>query len=89
MKTLIAYFSLSNNTKNLIEKINKKYEYDVIRIKRKVPYSSDYNQCAYIEAKEEWEKRILPEIESIDVNLNSYEKIFFSSLFGGTPFQCL
>ncbi len=76
MKTLIAYFSWSNNTKTLIEEINKKNEYDILRIKRKVPYSSNYNQCAYIEAKEEWEKRTLPEIENIDLDLNSYEKIF-------------
>ncbi len=75
MKTLIAYFSWSGNTKKIIEEIDKSAKYDVIRIKRMAPYSSDYNQCAYVEAKEEWEKRALPEIEKINLDVNSYEKI--------------
>lgn len=39
MKTLIAYFSWSNNTKKLVDKINEKKKYDVIRIERAIPYS--------------------------------------------------
>ena len=75
MKTLIAYFSWSNNTKNLIEKINKDFNYDVVRIERKRPYSDDYNTCAYVEAKEEVEKNIFPEINRIDVEFNDYDRI--------------
>lgn len=75
MKTLIAYFSWSGNTRKLIEEISKSADYEIIRIKRKVPYSLDYNQCAYVEAKEEWEKRTLPEIESVSLDVNSYERI--------------
>ena len=75
MKTLIAYFSWSGNTRKLIEEINKSADYEIIRIKRKAPYSLDYNQCAYVEAKEEWEKRTLPEIESVSLDVNSYERI--------------
>lgn len=56
MKTLIAYFSWSGNTRKLVEEISMSADYDILRIKRKVPYSLDYNQCAYVEAKEEWEK---------------------------------
>ena len=53
MKTLIAYFSWSNNTKSLVEKINEKFNYDIVRIERAVPYSDNYDICAYKEAKEE------------------------------------
>ncbi len=75
MKTLIVYFSWSNNTKKLVEDLNGNFNYDAVRIERKVPYSSDYNQCAYIEAKEEREKRILPEIKDITLDISQYERI--------------
>lgn len=75
MKTLIVYFSWSNNTKKLVEDLNGNFNYDAVRIERKVSYSSDYNQCAYIEAKEEWEKRILPEIKDITLDISQYERI--------------
>ncbi len=75
MKTLIAYFSWSNNTKKIVNEINRSFDFDVLRIERKVPYSEDYNTCAYVEAKEEWEKRSLPEINDTDLDLGSYDKI--------------
>lgn len=75
MKTLIAYFSWSNNTKRLIERVNTEFNYDVVRVEREVPYSEDYNTCAYVEAKEEVEKRLTPEIKSINLDFNSYDKI--------------
>ena len=56
MKTLILYFSYSNNTKNLVEKVNKEFNFDVARIERAVPYSDDYNTCAYGEAKDEYDQ---------------------------------
>ncbi len=75
MKTLIAYFSWSNNTKKLIEEINENFDYDTLRIERKVPYSEDYNQCAYVEAKKEWKERELVEIKDIKLDINSYDRI--------------
>lgn len=75
MKTLIVYFSWSNNTKNLVEEINKKLHYDVIRIEKEHPYSSDYNQCAYVEAKEEVEKHIHPQIKELKVDVNNYDRL--------------
>ncbi len=75
MKTLMVYFSWSNNTKRLADKVNESFGLDEIRIERKVAYSSDYTQCAYVEAKEEWEKRTLPEIKGIDLDLSSYDTI--------------
>ncbi len=75
MRTLIAYFSWSNNTKTLIEGINKEFYFDVLRIERKVPYSSDYEQCAYVEAKEEAEKHIHPAIKEIKLDMNEYDTV--------------
>lgn len=75
MKKLIAYFSWSGNTKRLIEGINKEFAFDVVEIKREAPYSSDYQQCAYVEAKEEVSKNIHPKIHPIDININDYEEI--------------
>ena len=46
MKTFIVYFSWSNNTKRLVEEVNKKFDFDVVRIEREIPYSNDYNECA-------------------------------------------
>ncbi len=76
MKRLIAYFSYSNNTKRLVERIkNEITDIDVIRIERKKPYSSDYDECAYHEAKDEIDNNIHPEIKEINVDLNSYDEI--------------
>lgn len=52
MKTLIAYFRGSNNTKRLVEEVNKEFNFVVVRIERETPYSKDYNECAYVEAKD-------------------------------------
>lgn len=75
MKTLILYFSYSNNTKNLVEKVNKEFNFDVARIERAVPYSDDYNTCAYGEAKDEYDQDIHPAIKKLDVKLGNYDKI--------------
>ncbi len=75
MKTLIVYFSWSNNTKKLVEAINKEFNFDVVRVEREVPYSNDYNTCAYVEAKEEVEKKIFPKIKKLEIDANDYDKI--------------
>lgn len=75
MKSLILYFSYSNNTKNLVEEVNKEFGFDVVRIERKEPYSSDYDTCAYGEAKDEWENKIYPEIKDLGVDLAEYGRI--------------
>ena len=61
MKNLIVYFTWSNNTKKLVLDINKEFNFDILRIDRKKPYSENYNTCAYVEAKEEVSKHIFPE----------------------------
>lgn len=75
MKSIIVYFSYSNNTRTLVNNINKEFNFDVAEIKPQKPYSSDYNTCAYIEAKEEVEKRIHPDIKNVDVEFDKYDRI--------------
>ncbi len=75
MKTLIAYFSWSNNTKSLVEKINEKLKYDIVRIERAVPYSDNYDICAYKEAKEEVSKKIHPSIRPLSIDTDQYDRI--------------
>lgn len=75
MKTLIAYFSWSNNTKGIVEEVNKFFNFDILRIERKIPYSNNYHQCAYVEAKNEIDNHIYPEIKDINADLNDYSRI--------------
>ena len=75
MKNLIVYFSWSNNTKKLVEQIHQKFNFDTVRIERSIPYSRDYNECAYVEAKEEVEKKIHPSIKEVNLDVNGYHNI--------------
>ncbi|MBQ8086823.1 MAG: hypothetical protein IJ234_00155, partial [Clostridia bacterium] len=60
MNTLIAWFSWSGNTERIAREIAQKTGGDLFRIERETPYSSDYNICAYTEAKEEADKHLRP-----------------------------
>ena len=75
MKTLLVYFSWSGNTKHIVDGLNKEFNFDTIKIERKIPYSSNYNTCAYVEANEEWKKKILPEINDINIEISEYSRI--------------
>lgn len=79
MKNLIIYFSWSGNTDKLVRDVNKKLGFDVARVERAEAYSDDYNTCAYVEAKGEWEKHIHPEIKELDVDVNNYDRILLFS----------
>lgn len=75
MKNLIIYFSWSGNTDALVKEVNKEFNFDTVRINRKQPYSTDYDTCAYVEAKGEWEKHIHPNISGLNVDINAYDRI--------------
>ncbi len=75
MKNLIIYFSWSGNTDRLVKETNKHFGFDVVRIERKQPYSKDYNTCAYVEAKQEWQERVHPEIVGLNKDVNKYDRI--------------
>ena len=75
MKNIIVYFSYSGNTDKLIKETNKVFGYDVVRVERSVPYSDDYDTCAYVEAKKEWKERVCPEINDINVDFSGYDNV--------------
>ena len=75
MRDLIVYFSWSGHTASLVEGINSTLGYDLVRIFRATPYSTDYRQCAYVEAKEEIRSHILPEITPPFTDVSGYDRI--------------
>lgn len=75
MKNLIIYFSWSGNTEKIVKETNEHFGYDVVKIERKEPYSDDYDTCAYVEAKGEWENHVHPEIVGLNINANDYDRI--------------
>ncbi len=75
MKNLIIYFTYSGNTDKLVKETNKHFGFDVVNINRAKPYSPDYDTCAYVEAKQEWENHVHPEITGLDVDVNKYDRI--------------
>lgn len=76
---LIAYFSFSENTKRIAEKINETIAGDMFRIETLDEYPKDYNETAYGIAKEQHEKRIIPELKT-KINISKYDVVFV-----GTP----
>lgn len=75
MKTLVAYFSWSGTTKKIAETLAKKTNADLFEIRRKKPYSSDYNETAYGDSKTEAEKDLRPEIQGPLPDLNKYDRV--------------
>lgn len=75
MKRCIVYFSWSNNTKTIVDGVNAVYALPTYRIEKLRPYSKDYNTCAYVQAKGEWERRELPSIKPLGVDFKEYEEI--------------
>lgn len=79
MKTIVIYYGYGKHTRSLAEKIKEKLNCDILEIKPKVPYSSDY-QTVVNETENNLQERETPEIEDININLDNYEKVIL-----GTP----
>ena len=76
---LIVYFTYTNNTKMIAEKIKEKINCDILEIKTVVPYSDNYESVVNDEHNSEASNH-LPEIQKIDVDLSKYDEIII-----GTP----
>ena len=76
---LIVYFSYTNNTKMIAEKIKEKVNCDILEIKTVIPYSNDYDAVVNDEHNSEASNH-LPEIQEINVDLSKYDEIII-----GTP----
>jgi len=79
MKTIIVYYGYGSHTREIAERIKEKLECDILEIKPKVPYSTDYD-LVVSETEENLQTREIREIEDINMNLDNYDKIIL-----GTP----
>ena len=79
MKKLIIYYSYSNNTKKVAEKIKESIDADICEIETVKPYVGDYNTVVN-QGKEEIDSGYKPEIKPININLEDYDTIIL-----GTP----
>ena len=78
MKTLIAWFSWSGNTRNIAERIARKTHGELFRIEREIPYSTDYSVCAYREAREEADKQLRPAIKGPLQDIADYDAVIIA-----------
>lgn len=78
-RKVIIYFSYTNHTRMIANKIKEKLGCDILEIKTVVPYSDDYNSVVNDEQNSE-SSNYLPEIQNINVDFNKYDTIIL-----GTP----
>ena len=79
MNKLIFYFSYTNHTKEIANRIKEKINCDILEIKTVIPYSEDYNKVVDDEQNSEASNH-LPKIQPINVDLSKYDEIIL-----GTP----
>ena len=73
-KTLIVYFSRTGTTKEIARKIQKLTGADIVEIKTKKSYPSDYNELLKA-AQEEQDRNARPELETRITNFKDYKSI--------------
>ncbi|MGN1269323.1 MAG: flavodoxin, partial [Clostridia bacterium] len=74
MSKLIVYFSYTNNTRTIANKIKEKLNCDILEIKTIIPYSKDYQSVVDDEQNSE-RSNYLPEIQDINIDLSKYDEI--------------
>lgn len=79
MNTIIIYYSYSNHTRMIAQKLKEELNFDILEIQPKVPYSSDYQKVVDL-TEDNLETKKTPEIEDININLDNYGKVIL-----GTP----
>ena len=73
-KVLIAYFSRTGNSRKVAKYIQKSVGGDLVQIKTKNPYPSDYDKCVS-QAEKELEDDIRPEITTKVKNFAQYDEV--------------
>lgn len=79
MSKLLVYFSYSGNTKMIANEIKNKLNCDILEIKTKVPYSSNYDDVVNDEQNSEASNH-LPELQEYNIDLGKYDTVII-----GTP----
>ena len=73
-KKLVVFYSYIGHTKMIAERIHKELGCDILELKPKVRYSTDYQIVVDDEQNSEASNRI-PQIQDIDLDLSNYEEI--------------
>ena len=79
MKTLIVYYSYTNNTEKVAKKIAELKKYDILKLEPLVDYSTDY-QKVVDEEEAKMDSEEIVELKPLNVDLNQYDRIIL-----GTP----
>lgn len=74
-KILVAYFSWSGTSERIAKNIIEQTGADSFRIERETPYSDNYNEVAYGEAKDEADNNARPPIKNPLASVEQYERI--------------
>lgn len=74
-KLLVAYFSWSGTSQRIAQTIINQTGADAFRIERETPYSTDYNETAYGDAKTEADTNARPPIKAPLAPVAQYDKI--------------
>ena len=78
MKKLIVYFTYTGNTENVAKVIQKKLNYDILKLNPLKPYSKDYQTVVDEEQNNESSKKTIP-LEEYDIDLSIYDEIIIGS----------
>ena len=73
-KKLVVYYSYTGHTKMIAESIQKKLGCDILEIKPKIPYSTDY-QTVVDEEQNNDSSNKTPEIQKIEIDLKNMMKL--------------
>lgn len=79
MKTLIVYYSYTNNTEKVAKRIAELKKYDILKLEPLVDYSTDY-QKVVDEEEAKMDSEEIVELKPINIDLNQYDRIIL-----GTP----
>lgn len=79
MKTLIIYYSYTNNTEKVAKKIAELKKYDILKLEPLVEYSDDY-QKVVDEEEAKMDNEEIVDLKPIDIDLSQYDRIIL-----GTP----
>ncbi len=74
-KILVAYFSWSGTSERIANNIIEQTGADSFRIERETPYSDNYNEVAYGEAKDEADNNARPPIKNPLASVEQYDRI--------------
>lgn len=76
-KKLVVYYSWGNNTKAVAEYISQRLDADLLELKPKEAYPTDYNACVSKVGRDG--KNFEPELSTAIPDLSSYDTIFAGS----------